>query len=315
MQVEFDDDEQDDDGHEQRSSKRTKLASGGRKKSGSKRARVGEKRELEQDEDESDEDKSGQDESEYDESEEGGLGAYWTFGQTESFVDVELVGQPVRKSFGALGVFDGVVVSVSKRRGLYRIVYQDGDREELVHSEVQAVLASEKGDSGRPSLPAAANERDDPSTRPSSKVTLAPHGAMGPPACVGRKVVAAKAAAATAITGGGGSGNDLNSGAGGARVGNNGDSQTGRPGAFGVPPTPINAAPQTPAQASVAAVPVAPVQHRQQEQQKQQRPRQQQQQQPNTTTMDRDVQGGAPVVLVSPLGLWQTSSRIESWDI
>ncbi|KAH9321819.1 hypothetical protein KI387_016458 [Taxus chinensis] len=58
----------------------------------------------------------------------------------EGVDDRNLVGRFVKKGFGELGLFIGKVVSC--RKGLYRVNYEDGDREDLELHELREILAS-----------------------------------------------------------------------------------------------------------------------------------------------------------------------------
>ncbi|KAF3794718.1 DDT domain-containing protein [Nymphaea thermarum] len=63
---------------------------------------------------------------------------------------MEFVGKAVRKKFRGFGVFAGVIESYDPSTGFFRVVYEDGDSEELELSEIASVLQEEGRSRGRP---------------------------------------------------------------------------------------------------------------------------------------------------------------------
>lgn len=53
---------------------------------------------------------------------------------------MEFVGKRVRKEFLGFGVYTGIVKSYNSGSGLFEIVYEDGDSEELKFSQVASIL-------------------------------------------------------------------------------------------------------------------------------------------------------------------------------
>ncbi|CAN6444145.1 unnamed protein product [Victoria cruziana] len=63
---------------------------------------------------------------------------------------MEFVGKAVRKKFRGFGVFSGVIESYDYSTGFFRVVYEDGDSEDLELSEIELVLREEGRPRGRP---------------------------------------------------------------------------------------------------------------------------------------------------------------------
>ncbi|XP_077219409.1 PHD-finger and DNA binding domain-containing protein [Tasmannia lanceolata] len=57
----------------------------------------------------------------------------------------ELLGRVVKKSFEGFGVFSGVVQSYDPDSGFFKIVYEDGDSEEMESHEVGSILQKKRG--------------------------------------------------------------------------------------------------------------------------------------------------------------------------
>lgn len=93
---------------------------------------------------------------------------------------MELVGRAVRKRFPGFGIFQGVVESYDPAVGYFKVVYEDGDSEEVDFGEI-ALMLREMGDSSPPppGQPRRSNRGRRPKKRRRSEPDRAARGGSG----------------------------------------------------------------------------------------------------------------------------------------